>query len=142
LDICLDKFTVPAYLSAKSKAMIDDEKPVNKKKEKEKEKEKETVKDKIEKEIPEKIQVSNDILHPELYKKLRSWRIKLSKEQGVPAYVVLSQMALMGITNMVPQDSDQLLKIPGVGKNTLARYGEDILQIVRQYIIVSRTGGQ
>ena len=121
LEVCLNKFTVPDYIAAKSKAAIDEERPVRKKKEKEN-KSKDSV---------TKVQVSNDILHPELYEQLRSWRFHLSKKQGVPAYVVLSQMALMGIANSLPQDSAQLLKIPGVGKATLARYGDDILKIVK-----------
>ncbi|MCL2727835.1 MAG: HRDC domain-containing protein, partial [Bacteroidales bacterium] len=83
-------------------------------------------------EPPVKVEVSDDILHPELYEQLRSWRYRLAKEQGVPAYVILSQKALIGITNLLPQDLSQLLKIPGVGKTTLSRYGEEIIQMVQQ----------
>jgi len=126
LEICLDGFAVPNYLNAKSKAAIEEE--VAKKPQK---KEKAT-KDTSSKDTPSKVSVPQDILHPELYEQLRAWRIKLAQEQNVPAYVILSQMALIGITNLLPQDSAQLLQIPGVGKVTLARYGEDILQIVQK----------
>ena len=122
LEVCLEGFTVTAYLEAKSKSLIEEEKVKQKKKEK------------TSKEPQGKILVPKDILHPELYEQLRSWRFKLAHEQNVPAYVILSQMALMGVVNLLPQDEVQLINIPGVGKITLSRYGEEILQIVRECI--------
>jgi adenylate kinase len=123
LEVCRNGFSVPVYLDAKAKASIEEEEtPKNKKKEK------------IQKESLPKVSVPKDVLHPELYGQLRSWRARLAQEQNVPAYVVLSQMALMGVTNLLPQDSAQLIRIPGIGKMTLTRYGEDILQMVQQSI--------
>jgi len=122
LEVCSEKFTVPNYLIAKSKAAIEDESSKYKKKEK-------TSKDTL-----SKVSVPQDILHPELYEELREWRYILAQEHDVPAYVILSQMALIGITNMLPQNSTQLLQIPGVGKVTISRYGEEILQIVQENI--------
>ena len=125
LEACSEGFSVPTYLNAKSKATIEDEPSKPKKKGK-------AYKEPSLKEPPVKVEVSDDILHPELYEQLRSWRYRLAKEQGVPAYVILSQKALIGITNLLPQDLSQLLKIPGVGKTTLSRYGEEIIQMVQQ----------
>ncbi len=123
LEACLNGFSVPAYLNAKSKASIEEEEaPKRKKREK-------TPKDSLPKSA-----VPKDILHPELYGQLRSWRTRLSQEQNVPPYMILSQIALMGVVNLLPQDSDQLVRIPGIGKMTLARYGEDLLQMVQQSI--------
>jgi hypothetical protein len=124
LEACFDGFSVPAYLVAKSKASIEEENRKQKKKEKEK----------VVKDSSPKIAVSKDILYPELYEQLRSWRYRLAQKQNVPAYVILSQMALLGITNSLPQDATQLLKISGVGEKTIARYAEDILQIVGQCV--------
>jgi superfamily II DNA helicase RecQ len=121
LEVCVTGFSVPAYLNAKSKAAIEEEGFKQRKKEK------------TPKESSAKVIVPKDILHPELYEQLRSWRIKLAREQDVPAYVILSQMALMGITNLLPQDAAQLLRIPGVGKVTMEKYGEDILRIVNNH---------
>jgi uncharacterized protein YpbB len=122
LESCLNRFTVPAYLDAKSKAAIEEETSKHKKKEK------------TSRNSPDKMLISNDILHPELYEELRSWRTMLAQEQDVPAYVILSQMALIGITNILPQTSEQLFQIPGVGKATLSRYGEELLEIVQESI--------
>ena len=120
LEICLNKFSVPTYLNAKSKAAIDDETTNQRKK--------------TGKNSQFKVLVSSDILHPELYEQLRAWRLALAQEQDVPAYVVLSQMALVGITNLLPQNSKQLLQIQGVGTVTADRYGEEILQIVQECV--------
>ncbi|MCL2155325.1 MAG: helix-turn-helix domain-containing protein [Leptospirales bacterium] len=120
LEACLEKFSVPAYLDAKSKASIEEESPKHKKK--------------ATKDSSSKIAVSKDILHPELYEQIRSWRAKLAQEQNVPAYMILSQMALIGISNSLPQDGAQLLRIPGVGEITLDRYGKEILEMVQESV--------
>ena len=125
LEVCLEGFSVPAYLNAKSKSLIEDDMSKQKKKKKEKKSKESSV---------IKILVPKDILHPELYEQLRSWRYAQAQEQNVPAYVILSQMTLIGITNRLPISSSQLIKIPGVGKTTITRYGVAILQIVQQYI--------
>jgi uncharacterized protein YpbB/energy-coupling factor transporter ATP-binding protein EcfA2 len=78
--------------------------------------------------------VSKDILHPELYEQLRSWRNQLAQEHLVPAYTILSQVALLGITNLLPVTSEQLLQVSGVGKMTLSRYGKQLLEMVEQCI--------
>ncbi len=127
LDVCRAGFSVPVYLNAKAKAVIGDENP-------QKGKKKEKAAKETAKETVSKVVVPKDILYPELYSRLRSWRARLAEEQNVPAYVVLSQMALMGVANLLPQDSAQLIQIPGVGKVTLERYGEEILKIVQQSI--------
>ena len=122
LKVCLNGFSVPTYLNVKSRASIEEEGLKQKKKEK------------MPKESSSKIAVSKDILYSELYEELRTWRLMLAQEKNVPAYMILSQMALIGIVNSLPQNSTQLLQIPGVGKVTLERYGEEILQIVQENI--------
>jgi hypothetical protein len=123
LEACLNGFSVPAYLDAKSRAAIEEEELPKRKK-----------KEKVSKDTITKSSVPKDILHPELYVQLRSWRTKLAQEQNVPPYIILSQMALIGVTNLLPQDSTQLIRIPGIGKMTLTRYGENILQMVQQSV--------
>ena len=122
LEVCLNGFNVPNYLETKSKAAIEDENLRKKKKEK------------SAKGTFSKAYVPEDILHKELYEQLRSWRYELAQSQNVPVYVILSQMALIGITNLLPQNSKQLLQIPGVGKGILSRYGEEILEMVQDSI--------
>jgi len=126
LEACLCGFSVPAYMKARAKSSIEDELPKSKKKSK--------AKEKATKEPPAMVIASKDIPHPVLYEQLRLWRSKSAREQNVAAYVILSQLALIGITNLLPIDAVELIQIPGIGKKTIDRYGEAILQIVQQYI--------
>ncbi|MDR2584696.1 MAG: AAA family ATPase [Prevotellaceae bacterium] len=141
LEACLDGFSVPIYLNAKSKATVEVEEKKEKKKKSEKQSEpmekeegKKGRRNPAVQDSVQKVAVSEDILHPELYEKLRSWRFALAKKQSVPAYVILSQRALIGITNLLPQDLEQLLQISGIGKVTASRYGQDILNMVKECV--------
>lgn len=107
-------FEVKLYLQAKAKAMIELPKVRTKK-------------------TPEKTSVSNDILHPALYNTLRSWRNEEAKRQGLPAYTILHQKALIGIANALPASSKEMLAIPGIGKKVLERYGAHLLEVVDKF---------
>ena len=120
LKACQDGFNLVEYLSAKAKASIEETKMS---KTKSSRKASET----------EKIAVSMDVKHPELYAQLKQWRYKIASEKGLPAYTIMQQKALIGVCNTLPTDSKELLKIPGIGKKVLENYGEDLLKIVSSY---------
>lgn len=80
-----------------------------------------------------KAEVPADILHPELYEALVEWRRSEATSRSVPAYVILQQKAILGISNLMPQDLQSLLRIPYFGKAGAEKYGERILEIVREY---------
>ena len=62
---------------------------------------------------------------------LRSWRLRVSQDAGVPAYVVFDNKTLAMIALARPNSRSALLAIPGVGPTKLDRYAEDVLEIVR-----------
>jgi ATP-dependent DNA helicase RecQ len=66
-----------------------------------------------------------------VFEVLRAWRMKVSKEAGVPAYVVFDNKTLAMIALAKPGSRAALLAVPGVGPTKLDRYAEDVLQIVR-----------
>jgi superfamily II DNA helicase RecQ len=84
----------------------------------------------------EKAKVSSDILHPVLYSELIEWRNAEAKAQGanIPVYTVVQQKAILGIINSLPRDASELLCIPYIGKQTVEKYGEKLLDIVNQYV--------
>ncbi len=75
----------------------------------------------------------DDILNHELFDMLRRWRNKLAAEQSVPAYIVATQKALIGISNTMPSTPAQLSSIKGVGQVFIEKYGTQTLKIVEEY---------
>jgi ATP-dependent exoDNAse (exonuclease V), alpha subunit - helicase superfamily I member len=82
----------------------------------------------------EKVSVPTDILHPELYTRLVRWRKAQIVRINLPAYVILQQKALMGITNLIPTSAVELEKIPHLGKKSIEKYGEALIAIVSGYV--------
>jgi hypothetical protein len=74
-----------------------------------------------------------DILNPELYDRLHSWRRDKAADNSVAAYQVLSNKALLGVVNSLPRTEKELLAVPGMGKKLVAAYGAELLEMVRQY---------
>ena len=69
--------------------------------------------------------------NPRLFEALRAWRTEKYKEEGKPAYMILSQKALIGIAQAAPRTKAELLTIKGIGKVKAAQYGEEILEVVK-----------
>ncbi len=81
-----------------------------------------------------KIEVPTDILHPELYNELVAWRTAKTREVNLPAYVIMQQKALIGMTNLLPDTPEALEAIPYFGKKGVENYGLEILSIIRKYM--------
>ncbi|HSC50597.1 MAG TPA: 3'-5' exonuclease, partial [Gaiellaceae bacterium] len=62
------------------------------------------------------------------YVALKEWRLKRSKRDDVPAYVVFHNSTLAEIAARRPQTIAELSSIPGVGPAKLERYGRDVLE--------------
>ena len=69
-----------------------------------------------------------------LYERLREYRLSVSKLEGVLPYMVLSSNSLKEISGRYPLDKEQLKDIGGVGPVKINKYGEDIINIVKEYI--------
>jgi DNA helicase-2/ATP-dependent DNA helicase PcrA len=67
----------------------------------------------------------------ELLLRLKEWRLDVSKEQKVPAYVVFTDNTLIAIAELLPDDEAALIAIPGIGARKLEQYGADVLELVR-----------
>lgn len=79
------------------------------------------------------VEVPSDILHPELYRRLVAWRNTEASQLGLPVYTVIQQKAILGITNLLPEDKSALLRIPYFGKKGVEKYGDELLEMVRVY---------
>jgi ATP-dependent DNA helicase RecQ len=67
-----------------------------------------------------------------LFRALRDLRARLAKEQNVPAYVIFHDSTLREIAERRPDSLPELGRIGGIGGAKLARYGEEVLEVVRE----------
>jgi ATP-dependent DNA helicase RecQ len=67
-----------------------------------------------------------------LHESLRLWRTRESREQGVPAYVILHDKTIAEICNERPRSLAELRGVSGLGEKKTERYGQHILEILRQ----------
>jgi ATP-dependent DNA helicase RecQ len=66
-----------------------------------------------------------------VFEQLRAWRATAAKEQGVPAYVIFHDATLRQIAATPPATLAELAAVNGVGDTKLARYGQQILDLLR-----------
>jgi len=67
-----------------------------------------------------------------LFEILRSHRAQLAREQNVPAYVIFHDATLRNISSRKPTTLDELGRIDGIGGRKLERYGEGLLEVLRE----------
>ena len=66
---------------------------------------------------------------------LRQWRAAKAKEEGIPAYMVLQQKALHAIATNLPKTPSELKRQLGIGSKTMEKYGNEILDLVNEWIV-------
>lgn len=71
---------------------------------------------------------SNEIV----FQALREWRKGIAREHGVPAYTVFHDATLLEIARVLPESLDDLRTISGIGATKLERYGQPLIEIVRE----------
>lgn len=69
----------------------------------------------------------------ELFEQLRALRYEFAEKQNVPPYVIFSDQTLHEMCRVLPEDFDQMLEIKGVGQQKLAKYGQEFLDVVKNY---------
>jgi len=65
-----------------------------------------------------------------VFERLRSWRGATAKEQGVPAYVVLTDATLRELAVRRPTTLDALGGVTGIGAAKKERYGAQVLEVL------------
>ena len=67
-----------------------------------------------------------------LFEKLRGWRSARAREESVPPYIVFGDKVLREIARQKPSDLDELGEISGIGPAKLDKYGEMVLELLRE----------
>ncbi|HEY5371426.1 MAG TPA: helix-turn-helix domain-containing protein [Hanamia sp.] len=75
------------------------------------------------------VEVSNS----ELFDSVKRWRDRIVEETGLPIYMVANQNALKEIATYLPFSKKELMQLSGFGKLKADKYGDDILDLVRDF---------
>ncbi len=76
----------------------------------------------------------SDITNEELYEALRAWRLDEANTIEKPAFTVLTNRSLLEIQDQCPTTIEHLSTINGIGPAKLQKYGDQIIEIVQQYV--------
>jgi superfamily II DNA helicase RecQ len=68
-----------------------------------------------------------------LFNVLREWRAERCKEEGIPPYVICTNLQLAKIAVMRPSSLNALRGIEGIGRSKVEKYGKEILQILASH---------
>ncbi|MEQ9301129.1 MAG: DNA helicase RecQ [Cyclobacteriaceae bacterium] len=77
--------------------------------------------------------VADDYQTGELFEALRKLRMKISKEEGIPPYLVFSDKTLRDMENTLPMNEDDFLSVNGVGQRKLEVYGNRFIDLIVGY---------
>jgi ATP-dependent DNA helicase RecQ len=75
-----------------------------------------------------KISTDND-----LFTELKKLRKEISKDEGVPPYIIFHDKTLREMSYYLPVDSHSMLKISGVGTVKFKKYGSQFIEIIKQF---------
>jgi hypothetical protein len=117
IDSCKNGFSLAAYLDARARGSI--EKPEEKKRRRA-----------VRTEGDEEHALSEDNA---LVVRLKAWRRRTADEADVPAFMILHQKTLLQIASVMPSSEKTLAAIKGMGKKTVARFGDEILRVISEY---------
>jgi DNA helicase II / ATP-dependent DNA helicase PcrA len=67
-----------------------------------------------------------------LYDQLSAWRADRAKVEKVPVFVVFTDATLTAIAENRPTDERALLRIAGIGRVKVGKYGDDVIRICRR----------
>lgn len=81
-----------------------------------------------------KKQLRPTVSESDMFEKLRLERLRLSRLQGVPPYVIMSDATLRDICMKKPMTRAELLEVSGIGAAKADRYGDGIISIVKEFL--------
>lgn len=124
LKACLDGFSTDKYLRAKSISLIQETKVADARRKADEEKGK---------------ALQTEVHNKQLYELLRKWRMNMAEKGSKPAFVICTNEALATIADYVPINKKEMEEVRGFGKKKIETYGDEILCIIKKYIVENKT---
>ncbi len=106
-----NNFSTEKYLELRAKAVLQDNKPNPKRKE-----------------------YIDTTEHEKLFDELRMLRMIISQSEDIPPFQVFTQQTLYEMCRYFPVTPKQLRAINGMGKIRVARYGDEIIDAIKNYV--------
>lgn len=76
---------------------------------------------------------SKEIHNPDLYAIIKNWRDKIAQENNLSHYMVLPLKTMRALSNQVPETTEDLKMIHGLGRKKLESYGSELLELINDY---------
>ncbi len=69
----------------------------------------------------------------ELFDALKAVRLKLAKQESVPAFYILGDRSLIDMVQLKPEIRDQMKMVHGIGQAKLEKYGDTFLSAIKEH---------
>ncbi len=70
----------------------------------------------------------------ELFELLRTLRLTVAREEGMPPYIIFSDKALIDMCAKMPKNRAEMLRVSGVGEAKYEKYGERFIDEIKSFI--------
>ena len=74
------------------------------------------------------------VVDPALFSMLKDLRKKVSKQHGLPPYVIFQDPSIEAMATTYPITIEELRNIPGVGEGKAKRYGKEFVDLIRRHV--------
>lgn len=81
--------------------------------------------------------IDSDIINVEdtaIFKELKMYRLDKSRKEKIKPYFIYNDNQLKDLISKMPTTADSLMAVAGFGDVKVAKYGEEIIQIVKKYV--------
>jgi len=68
----------------------------------------------------------------DLFERLRAWRLVTARRLQLPPYIICHDKTLWALARSQPRDEDEMLKVKGIGRNLVDKYGVELLELISQ----------
>lgn len=75
---------------------------------------------------------SHNVNNEELIKKLKAFRLQISRAENTKPYFIFSDKQMMGLIYRMPKNKVELKEVSGFGDVKIERYGDALLKIINE----------
>jgi ATP-dependent DNA helicase RecQ len=80
-----------------------------------------------------RVEIDPNEANPAVLEALKEWRQEVADAENLPPFYILAEKTVIGLAVKCPANEFELQEVPGIGPAKAAKFGEDILEIVRKH---------